>query len=67
MNYIIFTHVAIYQNLKNNSLIEYKMKNKILILSGDPNSVNSEIIYKAWIKLHNSLKKEYILFQIVIC
>ena len=33
------------------------MKNKILILSGDPNSVNSEIIYKAWIKLHNSLKK----------
>ena len=43
------------------------MKNKIIILSGDPNSVNSEIIHKAWIKLNNSLKKEYILFQIVIC
>ncbi len=33
------------------------MKNKIIILSGDPNSVNSEIIHKAWIKLNNSLKK----------
>ena len=24
------------------------MKNKIIIIAGDPNSVNSEIIFKAW-------------------
>ena len=34
---------------------------KILILSGDPNSINSEIIYKAWKKLSNRLKKVYII------
>ena len=27
------------------------MKNKILIVGGDPNSVNSEIIYKSWKKV----------------
>ena len=27
------------------------MNNKILILGGDPNSVNSEIIYKSWKKI----------------
>ena len=31
---------------------------KILILSGDPNSINSEIIYKAWKSLSNRLKKK---------
>ena len=36
------------------------MKKKILILSGDPNSVNSEIIYKTWKKLNNSIKKKNI-------
>ena len=36
------------------------MKKKILIISGDPNSINSEIIYKSWIKINKSLKKEYI-------
>ena len=34
------------------------MKNKIVIISGDPNSVNSEIIYKSWKKLPNSTKKK---------
>ena len=24
------------------------MKNKVLIISGDPNSINSEILYKCW-------------------
>ena len=24
------------------------MKNKILVFSGDPNSINSEIIFKSW-------------------
>ena len=31
---------------------------KILILSGDPNSINSEIIYKTWKKLSKRLKKK---------
>ena len=33
------------------------MKNKIILTSGDPNSVNSEIIYKTWRKLNKSLRK----------
>lgn len=33
------------------------MKNKILIVAGDPRSINSEIIYKTFKKLSNSLKK----------
>ena len=33
------------------------MKKKIIILAGDPNSINSEIIYKSWKKLNNSIKK----------
>ena len=33
------------------------MKNKIILVSGDPNSINSEIIYKSWKKLKKSLKK----------
>ena len=32
--------------LKNTSLIEYQWK-KIIIVAGDPNSINSEIIYKS--------------------
>ena len=31
---------------------------KILIVGGDPNSINSEIIYKSWVKLLKSLKKK---------
>ncbi len=33
------------------------MSNKILIIGGDPNSINSEIIYKAWKKIDKKLKK----------
>ena len=33
------------------------MSKKIIIISGDPNSVNSEIIYKVWKKLNKNLKK----------
>ena len=33
------------------------MKNKIILVSGDPNSINSEIIYKSWKRLKKSLKK----------
>ena len=35
------------------------MKKKIII-SGDPNSVNSEIIYKVWKKLNKNLKRKKI-------
>ena len=34
------------------------IKNKIIILSGDPNSINSEIIYKCWKKLPSEIKKK---------
>ncbi len=34
------------------------MKKKILLISGDPISINSEIIYKSWKKLSPSLKKQ---------
>lgn len=34
------------------------MKKKIIILSGDPNSINSEIIYKSWKKLRPIIKKK---------
>ena len=30
---------------------------KIVIISGDPNSINSEIIFKSWKKINKSLKK----------
>ncbi len=33
------------------------MKNKIILVSGDPNSINSEIIYKSWKKLRKSLRR----------
>ena len=33
------------------------IKKKIVIVFGDPNSINSEIIYKTWKKLNNSIKK----------
>ena len=31
--------------------------NKIIIFSGDPSSINSEIIFKSWKKLKKNLKK----------
>ena len=33
------------------------MKKKIILVFGDPNSINSEIIFKSWKKLNDSLKK----------
>ena len=36
------------------------MKKKILLVGGDPISVNSEIIFKVWKKL-NHVKKKYLL------
>ena len=33
---------------------------KIILLAGDPNSINSEIIYKSWKKLNKSLRKIYV-------
>jgi 4-hydroxy-L-threonine phosphate dehydrogenase PdxA len=34
------------------------MKKKILIIGGDPNSINSEIIFKSWKKINLSIKKK---------
>ena len=34
------------------------MKKKIIILSGDPNSINSELIFKCWKKLSSKVKKK---------
>ena len=36
------------------------MKKKIIIITGDPNSINSELIYKCWKKIDNRLKKKNI-------
>ena len=41
------------------------MKNKIILVAGDPNSINSEIIFKCWQKLSKQLKKIFLLFQII--
>ncbi len=37
------------------------MKKKIILVSGDPNSINSEIIWKSWKKLSNNVKKKLFL------
>jgi len=34
------------------------MIKKIILLSGDPNSINSELIFKSWKKINNKLKKK---------
>ena len=36
-----------------------KKSKKIIIVAGDPNSINSEIIYKSWKKLSKNVKKKY--------
>ena len=39
------------------------MEKKIIIVSGDPNSINSELIYKCWKKISKSLKHQIILIS----
>ena len=39
------------------------MRKKILIIAGDPISINSEIIFKSWRKLSPSLKKKIIIIS----
>ena len=34
------------------------MSEKILLIAGDPNSVNSEIIFKSWKNLDKKIKKK---------
>ena len=34
------------------------MRNKIIIISGDPNSINSELIFKSWKKLKKQLRNK---------
>ncbi len=37
------------------------MKKKIILVGGDPNSINTEIIYKSWKRLPNKIKKNIFL------
>ena len=39
------------------------MNDKIIIISGDPNSINSEIIFKSWNKLTKAVKKKIYLIS----
>lgn len=39
------------------------MKKKIILISGDPNSINSEIIYKCWKKIPKNQKNKIILLS----
>ena len=41
------------------------MKKKILIVAGDPESINSEIIFKSWRQLSKTQKKGFSLSQIL--
>ena len=34
------------------------MNNKIILVAGDPNSINSEIIFKVWKKLNKKDQKK---------
>ena len=35
------------------------MKKKIIIFSGEPKSINPELIFKSWKKISNNLKKKF--------
>lgn len=39
------------------------MKKKIILISGDPNSINSEIIFKSWQKINKSIRKRIYLIS----
>ena len=39
---------------------------KIVIIAGDPNSINSELIIKSWNKLSKTIKKKFILLDRMI-
>ena len=42
------------------------MKKKIIIISGDPNSINTEIIYKSWKNLNKFKKNIYIISNFML-
>ena len=39
------------------------MKEKIIIVFGDPNSVNAEIIYKCWKRISKNIKRKIYLIS----
>ena len=39
------------------------MNKKIILVGGDPNSINSEIIFKSWKKIPKNIKKKIILIS----
>ena len=36
---------------------------KIILVTGDPNSINSEIIFKCWKNLSNKIKKKIVVIS----
>ena len=62
MNCSIYILKVICLNLKIQALLNTNEK-KIIIIAGDPNSINSEIIYKSWKKINISLKKKNIFYR----
>ena len=57
MNCSIYILKVICLNLKIQALLNIEMKKNNILIAGDPNSINSEIIYKSWKKINISLKK----------
>ena len=55
MKYLLYSKNYL-SKLRNNTLIEFYSK-KIILVTGDPNSINSEIIYKSLRKLIIELKE----------
>ena len=39
------------------------MKNIILLIAGDPNSINSELVFKSWRRLKQRKRKNIILIE----
>ena len=65
MNYLIYILEVIYLK-KNIYLISNQMKKKIILVHGDPNSINSELIFKVMEKNKYQYKKNYILYLTII-
>ena len=39
------------------------MRKKILLISGDPISINSELIFKSWKRIDRSLRKKIVIIS----
>ena len=41
-----------------------RLNEKIAIIHGEPYSINSEIIYKSWLKLNQIIRKKFLLLEV---